>query len=168
VNLVVLGERETSAHVIHKARGLVGLHVLDEGVVNGLLEGSAIGGSSLLLVFVEYVSTLGLGGLVLEGGISDGVDLDTSGADLGGGGDGVDLVDTLDGNAVHSEGSTDEEETGLELLKEDNSLSTVSTGGKDEDATGLDSFSQFRGTSLLSTGLTLLVLSWVPIELLDH
>jgi len=168
VHLVVSGERETRAHVLIEERGLVGLDVLDKGVVNGLLEGGAIGGSSLLLVFVEYVSALGLGRLVLEGGISDAIDLDASDTDLGAGGDGVHLVDALHGHAVDLEGSAHEEETGFELLKENNSSSAESTSSEDEHATGLDALAQLGGACLLSTGLTFLVLSGVPIELLDH
>ena len=59
MHFVVLGEGEASAHVVHNAWGLIGLEVLDESVINGLLESGALRGDSLLLVFVEYVSALG-------------------------------------------------------------------------------------------------------------
>ena len=71
VHFVILGEAEASAHVVSKAWGLVSLDVLDEGVINLLLEGSALRGDSFLFVFFEYVSTFGLGGLVLESSIGN-------------------------------------------------------------------------------------------------
>jgi len=78
------------------------------------------------LVFVEYVSALGLGGFVLEGGVNDFGDISTLGVDLGAGGDGVNLVHALEGHAVDLEGSADQKETGLELLEENNSVSSES------------------------------------------
>ena len=71
MHFVILGEAEASAHVVSKAWGLVSLDVLDEGVINLLLEGSALRGDSFLFVFFEYVSTFGLGGLVLESSIGN-------------------------------------------------------------------------------------------------
>ena len=126
MHLVVSGERETSAHVLHDAWGLVCLEVLEKSSVDGLLEGGALWGDSLLLVFVEYVSTLGFGGLVLEGGISALENISSGGGDLGARGDSVNLVDALEGHTVNFEGTANEEETGLELLEEDNSLATIS------------------------------------------
>ena len=126
MHLVVSGERETSAHVLHDAWGLVSLEVLEKSSVDGLLEGGALRGDSLLLVFVEYVSTLGFGGLVLEGGISALGNIGSGGGDLGAGGDSVNLVDALEGHTVNFEGTANEEETGLELLEENNSLAAIS------------------------------------------
>ena len=165
---VVSGEGEASAHVLCDAGRLVGFNVLDESVIDGFLEGSAFGFYGLLFVFVEYVSALGLGGLVLEGGICDLVDFDSSDAKLSARGDRVHLVDALEGYTVHFEGAADEEETRLELLEEDNSSATISARGKDEDAACLDALAQLGCTSSLPTGLTFLVLSRVPIELFDH
>ena len=165
---VVSGEGEASAHVLCDGWGLVGFNVLDESVIDGFLEGSAFGFHGLLFVFVEYVSALGLGGLVLEGGICDLVDFDASDANLSARGDRVHLVDALEGYTVHLEGAADEEETRLELLEEDNSSATISARGKDEDAACRDALAQFGCTSSLPTGLTFLVLSRVPIELFDH
>ena len=165
---VVSGEGEASAHILSDARRLVGFDVLDESVIDGFLEGSAFGFYGLLFVFVEYVSALGLGGLVLEGGICDLVDFDSSDANLSARGDRVHLVDALEGYTVHLEGAADEEETRLELLEEDNSSATISARGKDEDAASLDALAQLGCTSSLPTGLTFLVLSRVPIELFDH
>ena len=168
MHLVVLGEGEAGAHVLVNEGSLVRLQVLDKCVIDRLLQRGAFGGSSLLLVFVEYVSALGLGGLVLEGGICDLVDFDSSDAKLSARGDRVHLVDALKGYTVHFEGAADEEETRLELLEEDNSSATISARSKDEDAACLDALAQFGCTSSLPTGLTFLVLSRVPIELFDH
>ena len=168
VNLIVSGKREACAHVLHDAWGLVCLQVLHQGVVDGLLESSAFGGTGLLLVFVEYVSTFGFGGLVLECSVSDLGDIGSSSLYLSARRDGVNLVDALERDAVHFEGTTHEEETGLELLEEDNSLSAITAGGKDENASFLDALAELGCTSYLSAGLTCLVLCRVPIEILDH
>ena len=168
VYFVVSGEGEASAHVLCNARRLIGFNVLDESIIDGFLEGSAFGFYGLLFVFVEYVSALGLGGLVLEGGICNIGNIDSSDAKLSARGDRVHLVDALEGYTVHFEGAADEEETRLELLEEDNSSATISAGGKDEDAARFDALAQFGCTSSLPTRLTFLVLSRVPIELFDH
>ena len=165
---VVLGEREAGLHVLADEGGLVGLQVLDEGVVDGLLEGGTISRHGLLLVFVEYVSALGLGGLVLEGGVSHLGDVSAVRGHLSARRDRVHLVHALERNAVHLEGSIDEEETRLELLEEDDSLSAESAGGEDENAACFDAFAQLGGVSFLSAGSTLAVLSGVPIECFDH
>ena len=165
---VVSGEGEASAHVLCNARCLVGFDVLDKSVIDGFLEGSTFGFYGLLFVFVEYVSALGLGGLVLEGGICNIGNIDSSDAELSARGDRVHLVDALEGYTVHFEGAVNEEETRLELLEEDNSSATISARGKDEDAARLDALAQFGCTSSLPTRLTFLVLSRVPIELFDH
>ena len=54
--------------------------------------------------------------------------------DLGGGGNDVGLVDTLQGDTVDLEGTRDEQQTRLELLQEDNTLATVTAGQEDEDS----------------------------------
>jgi len=168
VHFVVSGEGETSAHVLHNASCLVSLQVLEQGVVDGLLESGAFGGTCLLLVFVEYVSALGLGGLVLECSVSDLGDIGSGCLDLSAGRDGVHLVDALEGHSVHLEGTADEEETGWELFEEDDSSAAVTAGSEDEHATLFDALAQLGCSRLLSTGLTFLVLRRVPIELFDH
>ena len=168
MNRVVLGEGEAGAEVFLEEGSLVSLQVLEEGIIDGLLEGDALGGTGLLLVFVEYVSALGLGVLVFEGGVVDLGDVGTLHVDLGARGDGVNLVHALQGDTVDLEGSAHEEETVLELLEEHASLATVLSRGEDENGTGLDSLAQLGGARLLLAGLTLLVLSRVPVELLDH
>ena len=168
MHLVVSGEREASAHVLHDAGRLVGLQVLEESVVDGLLGGSACGGARFLFVFVEYVSALGFGGLVLECSVSDLGDVGSSSLHLRAGRDGVHLVNALQGHAVHSEGTAHEEETGLELLEEDDSSTAITAGSEDEHAALFDALAQLGCTRLLSTGLTFLVLRRVPIELFDH
>lgn len=168
MHLVVLGEGEAGAHVLVNAGSLVRLEVLDKRIIDGLLEGGALGGSSLLLVFVEYVSALGLGTLVLECSVSDFGDVGSLSIHLRARRDCVDLVDALKGHAVDAEGTADEKQTGLELLEEDDSAASVAARSQDQHAALLDAFPQLRRRRRLSTGLTFLVLRWVPIELFDH
>ena len=168
VHLVVAGEAEAGAHVLHDARRLVSLQVLEQGVINRLLQGGALVRTCLLLVFVEYVSALGFGGLVLECSVSDLGNIGAGSIHLRARSDGVDLVDALEGNTVDFEGSADEEETGLELFEEDNSLAPISAGSENEHATCLNALAKLRSSSSLSANLTFLVLSRVPIELFDH
>ena len=168
MHFVVPGEGEASAHVVHNAWGLIGLEVLDESVINGLLESSALRGDSLLLVFVEYVSALGLGGLVFEGCISDLGGIGSGDVDFGTRSNSVNLVNAFEGHSVNFEGTANEKKTRLELLEEDDSLATISAGSKDEHATGLNTLSKLGGIRFLSANLTFLVLCRVPIELFDH
>ena len=120
------------------------------------------------MVFVEYVSAFGFGRFVLECSIADFGDVSSGNINFSASRDGVHLIDALERHSIYAEGSADEKETRFELLEENNPSTSVATGGKDEHAAILDAFAQLGGTRLLSTGLTLLVLSWVPIELLDH
>jgi len=141
VGPVVPGEGETSTQVL----GHGGLHSLEgshELVIDLLLSGGAIGRHCLLLVFVEYVSALGLGGFVLEESIVDSVGFEALDGDFGAGDDGVSLVHALEGHAVHLEGAGHEHQTGLELLEEDNSVTAVLAGGEDENGALLDTLAE--------------------------
>ena len=102
------------------------------------------------MVFVEYVSALGLSRLVLEERIVDSVELEALDGDLGASHDGVGLVHALERNAVHLEGAGDEHETRLELLEENNSVATVLASGKNEDGSLLDALAESRFILLLS------------------
>lgn len=168
MHLVVLGEGEAGAHVLVNEGSLVRLQVLDKCVIDRLLQRGAFGGSSLLLVFVEYVSALGLGGLVLECSVSDLGDVGSLSLHLRARRDRVDLVDALEGHAVDAEGTADEKQTGLELLEEDDTAASIASRSQDEHTALLDTLAQLGSLRLLSTGLTFLVLCWVPIELFDH
>jgi hypothetical protein len=68
--------------------------------------------------------------------------LDLGNVNLGGSRDDVSLGDPSEGNAVDGSGSRDEQETGVELLEEDDSLSSESTGKEDEDGSGGDGGSE--------------------------
>jgi len=168
VDPVVPGERETGTEVLPEEGGLVGLDVLGESLVDGFLGGGTLGSNGLLLSFVEYVSALGLGGLVFEKSIIDLGDVDACGRHFRAGGDRVDLVHALEGHAVDLEGAGDKEQTGGQLLEEHDSAASVSSRGKDEHGASLDALAELGGVLLLCAHLTLLVLSRVPIECLDH
>ena len=77
--------------------------------------------------FEELFSTLLLGSFLLfEQSIFDLGDVDSSDGNLGAGGQGVGLVDSLQGNSVDLVGAGNEEETGSQLLEEDDSLASES------------------------------------------
>lgn len=108
--------------------------------------------SAYLLDLVEE-SLLGL--LVLALGalevfvIKLGVELNSGDIDLGGGGNDVSLVDTAEGNTVDLEGSVHEEETGSELLEENNPSAAEATGEEDQHGAGGDVGAQLDGGDLL-------------------
>lgn len=56
--------------------------------------------------------------------------------DLGGGGNNVGLVHPSEGDTVDLVGASDEEETGIKLLEEDNTLATESASEEDENGAG--------------------------------
>jgi hypothetical protein len=124
-----------------------------------LLRLPLVGQELLLLTFTEELLLLGLlaGRLGLgEVGVVDGLrDGDTGQVDLGGGGDNVGLGDSSQGDTVESERTRDEEETGIELLQEDDSLASESTGQEDEDGTGGDGRSELGLADGLSASLGL-------------
>ena len=176
MGLIVLGEREAGSEVRGDLDGggsLSGglLEVGNNGGVNGLLEGNSLGG--------DLVGDLGgtKPGCVSEalvtvssseGGVGDLGGVNTGEIDLGGGGHGVNLVDTLDGDTVNLVRSSDEEESGVKSLEHDNSLSSESTGEEDEDTSSFESSSELGGVvSLGSTGAGD-VIGGVPGELFDH
>lgn len=118
-----------------------------------------VGQELLLLTFTEELLLLGLltGSLGLgEVGVVDGLgNGDTGQVNLGGGGDNVGLGNSSQGDTVESERTRDEQETGIELLQEDDSLSSESTGQEDEDGTGGDGGSELGLADSLSAGLGL-------------
>ena len=168
VHFVVLGEGEASLEPLGEELGLVGLDVLEESIIDGALCLLAVLRHGLLLVFVEYVSALGLGGLVLEKSIFDSIGVDTLEGHLSARGDRVHLVDALQRNTVELERTCHKEKSRLELLQENDALAAVTARGEDEHATGLDALAELGGVLFLRANLTLLVLSRVPIELFDH
>ena len=69
-------------------------------------------------------------------------DLDTRNINLRTGGDDVCLIETSERNSVNFVGSRDEEKARLELLQEDNSLSSESTREHDKHGSGSDGFTK--------------------------
>jgi len=65
-------------------------------------------------------------------------------------------------------GTSHEEQAGLELLQENDSLSSESATEEDENSASLDAFSELGGVVLLGVRFPLNVLSGVPCELFDH
>lgn len=143
VERLTLLEREAGGHV-----GLEHGSLLEDGDELGIeagLEGLAFSGN-LGLVFnsvglSEHGSLLGgtLGSGLLESGVSDAsVNLDSGNINLGLGGNDVGLIDTLNWDTVDFVGTSDQEETGFELLKEDNTTTSKTTSQKDQDGTRSD------------------------------
>ena len=83
-------------------------------------------------------------------------------------GEGVGLIDSPQGDAVHSQGPRDCKKARRELLKENNSLPPESACEQDENLAGLNALSQFGWLHLFSLERSFLVISWVPIVFLDH
>lgn len=158
VNSVTLGEGPGSSDVLGEVVDL--LDVGQQGGVNGLLlRLPLVGQELLLLTFSEELLLLGFlaGSLGLgEVGVVDGLGNGNTGqVNLGGGGDNVGLGDSSQGDTVESERTRDEQETGIELLQEDDSLSSESTGQEDEDGTGGDGRSELGLAGSLSADLGL-------------
>lgn len=172
VGLVVAGKAETRVKVfLHEGSGLISGNSGHNSGIDGLLHGSAIGGNSLLLgAFSEESLRISLLGRVAAGEhlVGDLGDINLGNVDLGGGGDGVNLVDALEGNTVPLVRAGYKQETRLELLKEDNAMATEATGGKDEDGASLDALAELGGVCLLDANRTLLFFGGVPVELFDH
>ena len=75
------------------------------------------------------------------------------------------LVDSLERDTVKFIGTSDQEETGFQLFKEDNAFASVFTGEEDQHLTGLDSLFQggLGGDSSRSTEMHFFVISFVPL-----
>lgn len=171
MGLVVLGEGEAGVQVILEQRSLVSLDVSKKSLVNGGLEITSFLGYFLLLGSLgeELGSVSFLLNLASrERLISDLGDISALNVNLGTGSDCVDLVHTLERHTVDLVGSSDKQETGLQLLQEHNSLSSESAGKQNQNGTGLDALAELGSLGLLSSWLPLLILGWVPFELLDH
>ena len=167
---IVSGQGETSTQVLLEEWGAVFLDVLNEFLVNFGLELCTLSRDLLLGSLIKEASSSGLLLSLSEGFVDDAINLDSGGADLGGGGDSVNLIDASEWDSIDLVWSTDEKQTGLELLKEYNSLATESSGGEDENATSLNTFSKFWGSGFLSADLSFLVFGRVPVGYLffDH
>jgi len=171
VGLVVFGQREAGADVLGEDGVFAVLDILDECSVDSLLGGHAISVNNLLLESLgEECLFISLLGLVVadESLVGNLGHIDTGNVDLGAGGEGVNLVDALKGHAVQLVGTSHEEEAGLELLKEDDSVSAESAGKEYEHTASLDALAELGGAALLCSDLSLDVLCGVPLELFDH
>ena len=165
---IVSGQGEASAQVLLKEFCLVLSNVLNEFSVNGSLELGAFLRNLLLWGLLEDGSASTLLLALGESLVADSVGLDSSSAHLGGGGDSVDLVDASEWNTVDLHWSSNEEQARLELLEENNSLTTESSRGEDEDAASLNARSELWSLSFLCANLSLLVFGRVPIDFFDH
>lgn len=121
------------------------LSLLEERLLTGLLLG----------LLADKV--LGLGDLV------DLLGVDAGQVDLLGGGDDVSGVDSSQGDAVDLEGASDEQDTLVEGLEEDDTLAAEATGEKDQDSAGLQSVPWLPGANGLAdlTGRSLSLASLV-------
>jgi len=134
VGPVILGQTEAGGHVLGEHGVFLVLDILDESIVHGLVGSSALGVNNSLLAVLEQLVVGGLG-LVVTGEVlvSDLVSVDAGKVNLGAGCDGVHLVDALKGNAVDLVGTGHKQKSRIELLQENNSLSTISTSEQNQD-----------------------------------
>jgi len=171
VGLVVLGKREAGGQVLLEEGSLGGLKILSEDRVHRLLQGNAVSAHGLLggALGEERLGISLLDGVASHKGlVGDLGDINAGDIDLGAGGNGVDLVNALKRHAVDLVGAGDQDESGFELLEENNSLSAEPTGEEDKDAAGGNATSELSGFRLLGADASLLVISGVPLELFDH
>ena len=167
---IVSGQGETSTQVLLEKWGRVFLDVLNEFLVNFGLELCTFSRDFLLGSLLEEASSSGLALSLSESFVSDAINFDTGSADLGGGGDSVNLIDASEWNSIDLVWSTNEKQTGLKLLKENNSLAAESSSGENENAASLNSLSKFWGRGFLCADLSFLVFGRVPVGSLffDH
>jgi hypothetical protein len=131
VGELTLGQSKLGGQVLAEEGGLD--NSVEDSLINGLLVSSLGGrdglGTFLLRSkeFLRFGSSRLLEVSVVELGI-DGTDFD-----LGGGGDHVGLIDTTKRDTVDTERTSDEEETRVELLQHNHTLSTVTTGQEDDN-----------------------------------
>jgi len=153
VGSLTLGEGELGRQVLAEVLNLV--DGLKDDLVGRLLESNLVLSKGLLLLLTLEESLLSgglLGGLGASkvGIVQLSINLGGIELNLGGGGNDVGLVDTLEGNTVDLEGAGDEQQARLELLQEDNALATVATGQEDEDGSGDDGAAELGNTSVLA------------------
>eukprot|EP00343_Euplotes_focardii_P003277 CAMPEP_0205804984 /NCGR_PEP_ID=MMETSP0205-20121125/8042_1 /ASSEMBLY_ACC=CAM_ASM_000278 /TAXON_ID=36767 /ORGANISM="Euplotes focardii, Strain TN1" /LENGTH=143 /DNA_ID=CAMNT_0053075417 /DNA_START=24 /DNA_END=455 /DNA_ORIENTATION=+ len=135
-------EREPGIQVLSENFRLVILDVLEECRVNSFLGIESGLGNLLLLEFVggEELLFLGLFGsfLSLEEGVLNLGSINSLKVNLSGGSDDILLVYALKRDAVDLVGSSHEEESRLELLESNDSLSSESSGEKNDNSSGDD------------------------------
>lgn len=145
-------ERELGTKVLLEHRHL--LHSGEELSVNLLLEGLGVSGGLLNVVVLDekvlVVLDRGSAGAG-EGGVGELRDINSGDIDLGGGGDGVDLVHAAERHTVHLEGAGHEEKARLKLLEEHHAVAT--------EAAGEDNQHSARGDGGTELGLLLVALT---------
>lgn len=106
---------------------------------------------------------LGEGDLLLEVSVVD-IAGDSGNGDLGGSGNDIGGVDSLERDSVDAVGSSDQEVSGLEGLEDDHSPSSVGAGEEDDNAASFDALAASEGLGLVSFALvmSLLVISGIP------
>lgn len=108
------------------------LSLLEEGLLAGLLLG---------LLSDEVLGLTDLLDLLL---------VDSGQVNLLGCGDDVSGVDAAQGHTVDLEGTSDEEDTLVEVLQEDDALATEAAGEEDQDSTGLEGLAWLPGADTLA------------------
>lgn len=168
VRSITFGQRESGAEI------LLGHHIFadlsEDSGIDFLLELlSGISEGLLWSVFSEELLGFGSGSfaLLLESLVGD-VGLNSGNINAGRGSHGVSLVDSLDWDTVELVWASDGEESTLKLLEADDSLSLESSSEEDEDLTWSDTFSEFWSFWSVSLWGLLDIISWVPLEFLDH
>lgn len=121
---------------------------LEDGLVDGLLVLGAASGELLLLGLLTLleesllgtllVGLLVAGEVLLVGDLLEGLVVEAAERNGGAGSDHVAGVDAAEGNAVDLEGTSDEEDTVVKGLEEDDTLAAETTSEEDEDSTGLE------------------------------
>ena len=91
-----------------------------------------------------------LGEVVGSGNLLEGLGVNTGDIHAGAGGDHVAGVDTAEGDTVDLEGTGDEENTLLEVLEENDTLTTEAAGEEDQNGTGLKALAELGGTQSLA------------------
>jgi hypothetical protein len=163
------------------------LNSSEKGLVDGLLVLDAVLGSLLLLsqlsvlpdsefvmcthlrllalleerVLTRLVGSLVLGEVVACAGLLQNLLVYALQIDLGRGGNDIAGVYSSQGNTVDFEGTSNEEDTLLEVLEDDDALATEATGKEDDDGAGLEGLADLcRADRLAGLGLELAMLHW--------
>ena len=164
---VTLRQRESRSKILlHHSIA----QVLHKSAIDILLQLLAIirGLGSWRLLLKELVRSRYLGLVLLEGLVGDLVDGDALQVDLGGRGDSVHLVNSLNWNTVDLEWTSHCKESRLQLLKEHDSLTPESSRKQDEHLSWSDRASELGSLWSLSLEWSFLIISWVPVVLLGH
>ena len=172
VDFVVVTKGETSAEILSENSILGILNVLQNGTIDSFLSFESLLGDLLLLGgFSEELVLTSLLGLavLLEECVVDLGSINSLEVDLGGGGQSVSLIHSLEGDTVDLVGAGNEEETRGKLLEENNAAATEATSEDNQHGTGGNTLAELGGLVLGALlVMLLLVISGVPCELLHH